>query len=53
MATESLLAENPEPTDTEIREYMSGNICRCTGYQGIIAAVRSAATARKAAAHDA
>jgi carbon-monoxide dehydrogenase small subunit len=53
VATESLLAENPEPTDTEIREYLSGNICRCTGYQGIIAAVRSAATARKAAAHDA
>ncbi|SHL12568.1 carbon-monoxide dehydrogenase small subunit [Pseudonocardia thermophila] len=48
-ATEALLAENPDPTDDEIRDYLSGNICRCTGYQGIIAAVRRAAQTRKAA----
>jgi aerobic-type carbon monoxide dehydrogenase small subunit (CoxS/CutS family) len=48
-STEALLAENPDPTDEEIREYLSGNVCRCTGYQGIIAAVRRVAKARKAA----
>jgi carbon-monoxide dehydrogenase small subunit len=38
----ALLAENPTPTDAEIREGISGNLCRCTGYQGIINAVRRA-----------
>ncbi|MQY27313.1 (2Fe-2S)-binding protein [Nocardia aurantia] len=41
-ATE-LLRDNPDPTDGEIREALSGNVCRCTGYQGIIAAVHAAA----------
>lgn len=40
----AFLEENPSPTDGEIREALSGNICRCTGYQGIIAAVKSAAS---------
>jgi aerobic carbon-monoxide dehydrogenase small subunit len=39
----ALLADNPSPTDDEIREGVSGNLCRCTGYQGIIRAVRRAA----------
>ncbi len=39
----ALLGRNPDPTDEEIRVGLSGNVCRCTGYQGIIAAVRSAA----------
>jgi carbon-monoxide dehydrogenase small subunit len=34
------LAENPDPTDAEIREAISGNLCRCTGYQNIVDAVR-------------
>ena len=38
-----LLQENPDPTDEEIRWGMSGNLCRCTGYQNIIKAVKSAA----------
>jgi len=38
----ALLAENPDPTDDEIREGLSGNLCRCTGYQGIVNAVRRA-----------
>jgi aerobic carbon-monoxide dehydrogenase small subunit len=42
----ALLAENPSPTDEEIREGLSGNLCRCTGYQGIVRAVRRAAEAR-------
>ncbi len=44
----ALLDANPSPTDQEIREGMSGNICRCTGYQGILQAVRQAADARRA-----
>jgi carbon-monoxide dehydrogenase small subunit len=41
----ALLRENPRPTDDEIREGLSGNLCRCTGYQGIVEAVRKAASA--------
>ena len=37
------LAANPEPSDAEIRKSLSGNLCRCTGYQQIVAAVRRAA----------
>ena len=39
----ALLAENPDPSDDAIRDALAGNLCRCTGYQPIIAAVRSAA----------
>ena len=49
MATVSLLQRNPNPTDTEIREQLEGNLCRCTGYQNIVAAVRSAAEKMRAA----
>jgi aerobic carbon-monoxide dehydrogenase small subunit len=41
------LARHPDPSDDEIGEALSGNICRCTGYQGIIRAVRRAADGRK------
>ncbi len=44
MQAASLLAENPKPSDAEILDAMSGNICRCGCYQRITAAVRSAAT---------
>ncbi len=37
------LQENPQPTETEIREAISGNLCRCTGYQNIVTAARLAA----------
>ena len=40
----ALLMANPDPTEDEIRAGLSGNLCRCTGYVGIVAAVRSAAT---------
>jgi carbon-monoxide dehydrogenase small subunit len=43
MAAIDLLNDNPQPTDDEIRERLAGNICRCTGYQNIVAAVRQAA----------
>lgn len=39
----ALLRENPTPTDEEIREGLSGNFCRCTGYQGIVNAVKRSA----------
>lgn len=39
----ALLDENPHPDEDEIRDALSGNLCRCTGYQGILAAVRSLA----------
>jgi xanthine dehydrogenase iron-sulfur cluster and FAD-binding subunit A len=42
VAVTAFLRENPQPTDDEIREAISGNLCRCTGYQAIIAAVRAA-----------
>jgi carbon-monoxide dehydrogenase small subunit len=43
VATADLLARTPDPTDDEIREALSGNLCRCTGYEKIFAAVRLAA----------
>ena len=42
MASVDLLNENPEPTDEEIRHGLEGNLCRCTGYQNIVRAVREA-----------
>jgi carbon-monoxide dehydrogenase small subunit len=43
MCAVDLLRENPHPTEDEIREGISGNLCRCTGYQNIVNAIRSAA----------
>ncbi len=43
IAAESLLSENPDPSDDAIRTALSGNLCRCTGYNMIIAAIRRAA----------
>jgi len=43
VATHDLLARNPRPTDPEIREALAGNLCRCTGYEKILDAVRLAA----------
>lgn len=44
MQAKSLLEENPTPTDTEVRAGLQGNLCRCTGYQNIVAAVQQAAS---------
>lgn len=43
MSITALLRDNPTPTDDEVREGLSGNFCRCTGYQGIVNAVHRAA----------
>ncbi len=49
MTAIELLADNPDPAEDEVREAMSGNLCRCTGYQSIIASVMAAARAAKGA----
>ena len=43
LTTVELLETNPDPSETEIRQAISGNLCRCTGYQSIVRAVRAAA----------
>jgi carbon-monoxide dehydrogenase small subunit len=43
MAATSLLAENPDPTEQQVREDLEGNFCRCTGYHNIVRAVLAAA----------
>ncbi|MGY1617163.1 (2Fe-2S)-binding protein [Geodermatophilus sp. SYSU D00691] len=49
MAAIGVLADNPDPTDREVREGLEGNLCRCTGYHNIVRAVRAAAEAGPAA----
>ena len=44
MAAKALLEKNPEPTETEVRYAIAGNLCRCTGYYKIVRAILSAAT---------
>jgi aerobic carbon-monoxide dehydrogenase small subunit len=48
MAAVGLLAENPHPTETEVREGLEGNLCRCTGYHNIVRAVLAAADSQVA-----
>ncbi|WFE89229.1 (2Fe-2S)-binding protein [Roseibium porphyridii] len=52
-AAKELLDHNPDPTDEEIREAIAGNLCRCTGYQYIINAIRSAAAKLRTAETEA
>ncbi len=47
MTFEAYLKENPTPTEAEIRDVLSGNLCRCTGYQNIVAAIVRAAEAMR------
>jgi len=42
MSAKALLAENPKPTEAEVRDYLEGNICRCTGYHNIVKAIMAA-----------
>ena len=43
----ALLRENPDPTDEEILEYLSGNLCRCTGYQSQLRSLRNYLNSKK------
>ncbi len=47
LSVKGLLDEYPDPTDEEVREYLSGNLCRCAGYADILQAVRSAQQRKK------
>jgi carbon-monoxide dehydrogenase small subunit len=47
MSAVDLLKKNPTPDEGEIREWLEGNICRCTGYHNIVKAIQSAATSMK------
>jgi carbon-monoxide dehydrogenase small subunit len=47
LTAQALLADNPAPSRAEIRAYLAGNYCRCTGYQAIVDAVESVAAARR------
>jgi aerobic carbon-monoxide dehydrogenase small subunit len=47
MSAVDLLKKNPNPAEDEIREWLEGNICRCTGYHNIVKAIQSAATSLK------
>src|SRR5581483_2456609 len=49
LTVERLLEETPDPSEDEIREYLSGNVCRCTGYVGIVDSVKEAAAKLAAA----
>jgi carbon-monoxide dehydrogenase small subunit len=49
MLAEGYLATDPDGTEDEVRDVVSSNLCRCTGYQGIVAAVAETASARRAA----
>lgn len=49
MSAVALLKDNPRPTDEQIRHGLEGNLCRCTGYQNIVAAVQNAADAMNGA----
>ncbi len=50
VASKALLAKNPNPTEHEIRYFLAGNLCRCTGYDKIVRAVQDAAAAMRAKA---
>jgi len=47
MSAEALLAQNPNPTAAEVNEAISGNVCRCTGYEPIVSAILDAAQRRR------
>jgi carbon-monoxide dehydrogenase small subunit len=53
MAATSLLAENPHPSEQQVREGLEGNFCRCTGYHNIVRAVLAAAEALSQPSEDA
>ena len=49
MSALDLVGRNPEPSDADVRHWLEGNLCRCTGYQNIVASVRAGAAAMKGA----
>ena len=51
MNTIALLRENPDPTDDEIRQFLSGNLCRCSGYEGQLRGIRNFLESRREGRH--
>jgi len=51
MSAVDLLKNNPDPSETEVREWLEGNICRCTGYHNIVKAILAAAESMKGGVH--
>jgi len=51
VAAKALLEKNPDPSETEIRYWLAGNLCRCTGYDKIVRAVQAAAAEMRGASH--
>ena len=47
MSALDLVARNPDPTDTEVREWLEGNLCRCTGYHNIVKSILAGASAMR------
>jgi carbon-monoxide dehydrogenase small subunit len=52
MSASALLSEHPNPSEDEIREYLEGNLCRCTGYHNIVKAIQQAAAASQPVAAE-
>lgn len=52
MTFEAFLLDNPDPSEAEVREVLSGNLCRCTGYQNIVKAILKAAGRMRAGVND-
>ena len=52
MNTIALLRENPDPTDDDIRAYLAGNLCRCSGYEGQLRGIRAFLDSRKGGCHE-
>ena len=50
MSALDLIGQNPDPTEAEIRAWLEGNLCRCTGYDGIVKAVKGGAAAMRSEA---
>jgi carbon-monoxide dehydrogenase small subunit len=48
MSSLDLVSRNPDPSDKEIREWLEGNLCRCTGYQNIVRSIKAGAKAMQA-----
>ncbi len=49
MSALDLVARNPDPDDQDVREWLDGNLCRCTGYQNIVRAIKAGAAALRTA----
>ena len=52
MSALDLVARNPDPTDTEVREWLEGNLCRCTGYHNIVKSIVAGAAAMRGGSGD-